>query len=247
VSAYDRLLSGEQDWENQVEDLTERLRQAERERDTLLATLGQLRPAGISTDRQHRTAEELREALGRMCEAVWCRTRGSALPTVFTIPVDHERDADCILADGITELLALRERVEATERELAVEIEARLQAWRELLGLREDAEAIRQHLNCIPDTSQAQEREPLPGRVYDAVRDLRAALARATAAEAETARLRAALEKAKRLALHEVWCDSRLKMDRDGVWRDRPCNCTTREYIADIDAALAAKEEPRAE
>jgi hypothetical protein len=59
----------------------------------------------------------------------------------------------------------------------------------------------------------------------------------------ETARLRAALEKAKRLALHEVWCDSRLKMDRDGVWRDRPCNCSTREYIADIDAALAAKED----
>jgi tRNA C32,U32 (ribose-2'-O)-methylase TrmJ len=75
-------------------------------------------------------------------------------------------------------------------QELAVEIEARLQAWRELLGLREDAEAIRQHLNCIPDTSQAQEREPLPGRVYDAVRDLRAALARAEAAESERDALR---------------------------------------------------------
>jgi hypothetical protein len=101
-----------------VAELWAKVSQAERERDTLLATLGQLRPAGAATDRQHRTAEELREALGRMCEAVWSRTRQSAMPTVFTIPVDHERDADCILADGITELLALRERIKEVEERL---------------------------------------------------------------------------------------------------------------------------------
>ena len=61
-------------------------------------------------DWKPRTIEALREALQRFCDSAWNR---GARVRIFTIPVDDERDADCILSDGISELEHLRALVRA--------------------------------------------------------------------------------------------------------------------------------------
>lgn len=48
-----------------------------------------------------RTTEEAREALSSFCKAVG--THGDKRVHIFTVPVDEERDADCILSDVIIE------------------------------------------------------------------------------------------------------------------------------------------------
>jgi hypothetical protein len=53
-----------------------------------------------------RTTEEARKALSNFCKAVG--TAGDKTVHIFTIPLDRERDADCILSDVITERDMLR-------------------------------------------------------------------------------------------------------------------------------------------
>lgn len=50
---------------------------------------------------RHRTTEEARKALRDFCRAVG--TAGDRSIHVFTVPVDEERDLDCILSDVISE------------------------------------------------------------------------------------------------------------------------------------------------
>lgn len=64
----------------------------------------------VKRDWKPRTMESLRDALQRFCDAAW--NRGQS-PHIFTIPVDDDRDADCILSDGISELEHLRGLVRA--------------------------------------------------------------------------------------------------------------------------------------
>lgn len=55
-----------------------------------------------------RTEEELLDALQSILNALWGRRHNGH---VWTIPADELRDADCILVDGINELVKLREEV----------------------------------------------------------------------------------------------------------------------------------------
>jgi hypothetical protein len=57
---------------------------------------------------KHRTTEAARDALSRFC------TRKAS---VMTIPVDNERDADCILSDVISERDVLILQLEETRKE----------------------------------------------------------------------------------------------------------------------------------
>ncbi len=64
---------------------------------------------------RHRTHDEARAALRDFCDAAWGnRTRkdGTSI-TIFTIPKDEERDADCILYDVLRERDVLRETLKA--------------------------------------------------------------------------------------------------------------------------------------
>jgi len=77
-----------------------------------------VRRSGVGTrEFKPRTTEEAHEALSRFCEATWHpdpavlarrSENGRSGGPVFTIPVNNERDADCILADVIAERDALR-------------------------------------------------------------------------------------------------------------------------------------------
>lgn len=60
--------------------------------------------------RRRRTTEEARQALSNFCKAVG--TAGDKRVHIFTIPLDEERDADCILSDVITERDLLRQALE---------------------------------------------------------------------------------------------------------------------------------------
>jgi hypothetical protein len=53
-----------------------------------------------------RTEDELVDALQTILNALWGRRHNGH---VWSIPVDELRDADCILMDGINELVKLRE------------------------------------------------------------------------------------------------------------------------------------------
>jgi hypothetical protein len=61
-----------------------------------------------------RTEAELNDALTRFCDAAW----GTSNRPIFSIPANEARDADLILADGIKELVELRERVKELEQKL---------------------------------------------------------------------------------------------------------------------------------
>jgi hypothetical protein len=52
------------------------------------------------SDVRHRTTEEARATLQRFIDVAWGNREVGPL---FTIPVNRERDADCILSDVITE------------------------------------------------------------------------------------------------------------------------------------------------
>ena len=60
-------------------------------------------------ERKHRTTVEARKALSNFCKAAWGDRAGIH---IFTIPVDNERDADCILSDVIEERDRLRAAIE---------------------------------------------------------------------------------------------------------------------------------------
>ena len=54
---------------------------------------------------RHRTTAEARQALSNFCKGVG--TAGDRSVHIFSIPVDRDRDADCILSDVIAERDAL--------------------------------------------------------------------------------------------------------------------------------------------
>ncbi len=54
-----------------------------------------------SRPRKHRTTEEARQALSNFCKAVG--THGDKHVHIFSIPVDNDRDVDCIISDVIEE------------------------------------------------------------------------------------------------------------------------------------------------
>ncbi len=64
---------------------------------------------------RQRTEKELRETLSMICHFVWYK-RLRVGDHLWSIPVDEERDFDCILSDAITELVELRK---ATAKEPA--------------------------------------------------------------------------------------------------------------------------------
>lgn len=73
-----------------------------------------------------RTVQELRGALSMVGQIIWNGGKPRSGEHVWSIPVDQERDFDCILGDGISELIELRARAERAESalaEMAVEIE----------------------------------------------------------------------------------------------------------------------------
>lgn len=53
-----------------------------------------------------RSEEQIADALSRFCQAAW----GSHHVVVWSIPVDEERDADCIMYDAFRELREYRKR-----------------------------------------------------------------------------------------------------------------------------------------
>ena len=63
-------------------------------------------------DWKQRSEELLRATLLMLCHFIWYRqTRPGE--HLWSIPVDRERDFDCILSDAITELVELRKRFAA--------------------------------------------------------------------------------------------------------------------------------------
>jgi uncharacterized Zn finger protein (UPF0148 family) len=64
---------------------------------------------------RQRTEEELRDALQRLINAAW---KKEFSPAPFTIPADEKRDVDCILWDGIDELISLRARIAELEKQI---------------------------------------------------------------------------------------------------------------------------------
>lgn len=58
--------------------------------------------------RRERTYEEAREALRRLIDGCWHATSERKAQACFTIPVDEEHDADCIIGDVITEWAKLK-------------------------------------------------------------------------------------------------------------------------------------------
>ena len=61
----------------------------------------------MDATREMRTEGQLRETLNKLCGFVWNGKRGLG-EHLWTIPVDPDRDFDCILTDAIDELLMLR-------------------------------------------------------------------------------------------------------------------------------------------
>lgn len=59
---------------------------------------------------RHRTIEELQKALRVVCDTIWYGGKPTG-DHLWSIPVDQERDFDCILSDGIAELAELRKRL----------------------------------------------------------------------------------------------------------------------------------------
>lgn len=55
--------------------------------------------------RRNRTLDEARDALSRLIHGAWHKPDAKAC---FTIPVDEERDADCILMDVVFEWAELK-------------------------------------------------------------------------------------------------------------------------------------------
>src|SRR5262245_48563878 len=89
-----------------------------------------------------RTTEQAREALQRLIDGVWKHPNKPC----FTIPVNEEQDADCILSDVIDERDTLRANVEAlTEKVLRYDHEVgTLRAQLAALSETEEAEAERE-------------------------------------------------------------------------------------------------------
>jgi hypothetical protein len=74
-----------------------------------------MRETPQSTTVRHRTTSDARKALGDFCKAAW---GDRANIHIFTIPVDEERDADCVLSDVITERDFLASALESALGEL---------------------------------------------------------------------------------------------------------------------------------
>lgn len=94
---------------------------------------------GAGEAERPRTIDELRQALRTVCEVIW--NGGKAVPGqhVWSIPVDKERDFDCILGDGITELEALRGAADALRQQLALQKEFTASAEREFIAAKREA------------------------------------------------------------------------------------------------------------
>lgn len=74
-----------------------------------------------------RTTAQAREALQRLIDGCWHATSERKAKACFTIPVDEERDADCIVSDVIIE----RDRLERERAEDRAAIRAAFAAIRD--------------------------------------------------------------------------------------------------------------------
>lgn len=74
-----------------------------------------MRETPASTTVRHRTTADARTALRDFCRAAWGDRSNIH---IFTIPVDEERDADCVLSDVITERDFLASALESALDEL---------------------------------------------------------------------------------------------------------------------------------
>ena len=57
---------------------------------------------------RQRPIKQLRDTLSMLCDVLWNGGKTKPGQHLWTIPVDHERDFDCILSDAIDELERLR-------------------------------------------------------------------------------------------------------------------------------------------
>ena len=71
------------------------------------AATNQTKDATAPLPRLHRSEKLLRDTLSMLCHFVWHR-RTRPGDHMWSIPVDRERDFDCILSDAIDELVELR-------------------------------------------------------------------------------------------------------------------------------------------
>lgn len=82
-------------------------------------TLEQREPVGVESTgrkRYHRTEKELRGVLSMLCNYIWTKQLRPG-EHMWSIPVDQQRDFDCILSDAIDELVELRARLSAAPAE----------------------------------------------------------------------------------------------------------------------------------
>lgn len=90
----------------------------------------------------HRTEQQMYDTLSMLCHLVWHKTPPPGAH-VWSIPVNEERDFDCILYDAVAELVQLR----AATRALLAKLDA-LRDMADALGLGEagwevEMEAVR--------------------------------------------------------------------------------------------------------
>lgn len=64
--------------------------------------------------RMFRTEEQLRNVVSMLCHFVWHRQVRPG-DHLWSIPVDYERDFDCILSDAISELVEWRQAADAVD------------------------------------------------------------------------------------------------------------------------------------
>lgn len=76
--------------------------------------------ADASSPVESRDEQLLRATISKLCEFVWS---GRATGHMWSIPVDQDRDFDCILTDAVDELVAIR-----VERQQDQHAKARLEA-----------------------------------------------------------------------------------------------------------------------
>jgi hypothetical protein len=87
--------------------------------DTMGGPVDSLTAPTATPVRWFRTKEQLENVLAMLAHFVWHRkTRAS--DHMWSIPVDYERDFDCILSDAINELVEWRERGLSPERAAGV-------------------------------------------------------------------------------------------------------------------------------
>ena len=76
----------------------------------------------MASDFQKRDVTLLHDTLSLICHTIWNSGKPPDGKHLWSIPPDRERDFDCILSDGITELVHLREenaRLRAEQKKAA--------------------------------------------------------------------------------------------------------------------------------